>query len=257
MAAAEAYTLNITIEGYDGTAELLVEGDNFSKSFNVTDGVSVNIPEGNYTLMLYALNKTFVKDVAVANNTSVTFNLKFTSDLKNITVMRHAIIQPDLSVFEIVLVTNSGDANFEGDLILPLPRQKGFEVSESTLSFIDYSVANSTALFKSLIVPANDSGRITLVYTLQNPEFSIRSEVNQSLLVLTTGRVEEYRGLVFEGVQNLGGIDYMVYRGTTLDCYLRISSEPEVNLDPASMLGIALISAATFLYFYSKRGGWV
>ncbi len=55
----------------------------------------------------------------------------------------------------------------------------------------------------------------------------------------------------------MGGIDYMVYRGTTLDCYLRISSEPEVNLDPASMLGIALISAATFLYFYSKRGGWV
>ena len=112
-ASPNEFNVQIFIKGYNTTAELSIIGENFSKVETVKNGSALSLPPGNYTLKLFALNKTFVENLELDGNKTITFNLLFTNKTENLSVMRHVIIQPNLEVLEILLIKNTGEANFE------------------------------------------------------------------------------------------------------------------------------------------------
>ncbi len=186
----------------------------------------------------------------------MTFNLLFTSSPENLRIVRHVIIQPSLEVFEIALLTNSGEENFEGSLRLPLPQHTNLEISDSTLSFLDVFEENGSLIFDSIIVPANSSGQVSIYYTLTNHEFFLRSGEKQRLLILTTLPVLEYSNLNFSGIQQFGGTSYRVYEGNSANCILKFKPQSGVNIGFETLAAVLSASAILFLYLYGRRGGW-
>jgi len=254
IASASEFSVQIFTKGYNDTAELSVIGENFSKKLEIKNGTVLSLPAGKYTLKLFALNKTFVEKLVLDENKIITFNLLFTGSTENLSVMRHAIIQPRLEVLEIVIITNSGDANFEGDIAIPLPEFDELEILDSSLSFMSASEFDGRLILEKLIVPANSSGNVSITYRLTKPVFSSSNE-NQNLLVLTTVPVDGQYNTTYLGVQRFGGLDYSVYRCEP-GCKLEFKVKPEIRVDKNSALLITAASGLLFLYFFSRRGGW-
>jgi len=254
-ASANEFSVQIFTKGYDGTAELSIIGENFSKVETVKNGSVLSLPPGNYTLKLFALNKTFVEDLELDGNKTITFNLLFTNKTENLSVMRHVIIQPNLEVFEIVLITNSGEANFEGDLAIPLPEHAGLEIADSSLSFLDASNSDGRLILEKIIVPANNTGKVSIIYRLAKPIFSLISIENQTLYILTTLPVAKQSNTTYLGVQQFSGVDYSVYQCKS-DCTIEFKTEPEIIVDKTSASLIIAASGLLFLYLLSKRSGW-
>jgi hypothetical protein len=252
--AAELH-FQVFIKEYNGTAELGIFGENLSKVETVKNGSIISLPAGNYTLTLFALNKTFVKDLRLDSNKTVTFNLLFTNRTENLSMMRHAIVQPSLEVFEIALITNSGGENFEGDLAIPLPEHTGLKISDSSLSFLDFSDLNGNLTLKKLIVPANSTGEVSITYRLVKPKLSLSGAENQTVLIFTTLPVTNQSNAAYRGVQQFKGVDYSVYQCKT-KCVLEFKVEPEIKIDKTSAFVILTASALIFIYLFTKRGGW-
>ncbi|WP_202319549.1 hypothetical protein [Archaeoglobus neptunius] len=253
-ASAAEYSVRVVLIGYNGECLLNVTGQNFSTNFNVTNGSVISLPEGRYELKLFAMNKTFVNELNVTDNTSVTFNLLFTSSTENISLMRHIIIQPTLEVFEIILITNSGRRNFEGDLAVTLPTHRNLRIDESTLSFINYKVKGDELEFQDIIIPANSTGRIGLSYKLVSNVFELRNQKNQSLLILSALPVEKYENVVYKGVKNFESSKYEVFESSGSP-YL-VFKRGEFKTDPIAAAVVIILSVAVFLYFRSRSGGW-
>ena len=158
---SQAYTVNISIKGYDGEAMLNVTSTDFTMSGEVKNGSKIELSEGFYIFRLFALNKTFQKEVNLTKNTTLTFNLLFTNTTENLSLIRHIIVYSPTQIYEILLIINSGDRNFEGDISVPLPDHSNLNIEESTLSFISVDDIGERINFYDVIVPASDSGRIT------------------------------------------------------------------------------------------------
>lgn len=255
VASANQFSVQIFTKGYNGTAELNILGENFSKVETVKNGSVLSLPPGNYTLKLFALNKTFVEDLKLDGNKTITFNLLFTNKTENLSVIRHVIIQPNLEVLEIVLITNSGQANFEGDVTIPLPQHSGLEITDSSLSFLDVPEVDGKLILEKIIVPANSTGEISITYKLAKPFFSLATIENQSIFILTTLPVIKQNNTSYLGVKQFSGEDYSVYRCKS-DCTLEFKAEPEIKVDKTSAVLIIAASGLLFLYLLSKRGGW-
>ncbi|WP_456329117.1 hypothetical protein [Archaeoglobus sp.] len=252
--SANQFSVQIFTKGYNGTAELNILGENFSKVETVKNGSVLSLPPGNYTLKLFALNKTFVEDLKLDGNKTITFNLLFTNKTENLSVIRHVIIQPNLEVLEIILITNSGEANFEGDIAIPLPQHSGLEITDSSLSFLDLLKVDGKLILEKIIVPANSTGDVSITYKLTKPFFSLATK-NQTILVLTTLPVVNQSNVSYLGVKQFSGEDYSVYRCES-DCTLEFKAEPEIRVDKTSAVLIIAASGLLFLYFFTKRGGW-
>lgn len=255
VASANEFSVQIFTKGYNGTAELSIIGENFSKVETVKNGSVLSLPPGNYTLKLFALNKTFVENLELDSNKTITFNLLFTNKTEKLSVIRHVIIQPSLEVLEIVLMTNSGQANFEGDITIPLPEHSGLEVSDSSLSFLGAYESNGKLILEKIIVPANSTGKVSIIYKLTKPVFSLPNLENQTIFILTVLPVVNQSNITFLGVQKFGGVDYSVYRCKS-DCALEFKAKPEIKMDKTSAFLILAASGSLFLFLFSKRGGW-
>lgn len=254
-ASPNEFNVQIFIKGYNTTAELSIIGENFSKVETVKNGSALSLPPGNYTLKLFALNKTFVENLKLDGNKTITFNLLFTNKTENLSVMRHVIIQPNLEVLEILLIKNTGEANFEGDLAIPLPQHSGLEITDSSLSFLDVLEVDGKLILEKIIVPANSRGEVSITYKLTKPVFSLPNIENQTILVLTTLPVVKQSNASYLGVKQFSGEDYSVYRCES-DCTLEFKAEPEIRVDKTSAVLIIATSGLLFLYLFSKRGGW-
>jgi hypothetical protein len=253
-----AYTVNISIKGYDGEALLNVTSADLTMSRGVKTGSKIELPEGLYVFSLFALNKTFQKEVNLTKNTTLTFNLLFTNSTENLPLIRHIIVysSTQIDVYEILLITNSGDRNFEGNISVPLPDHRNLNVKESTLSFITADDMGDRINFYDIIVPANDSGRITFSYSLKSNVFKISDSEKQRLMLLSALPVEEYMNLSYKGIQEFGGQRYRVFEGNITKCSLVFGGEKGAKVDPVALIGILIISASLFFYLKSKSSRW-
>lgn len=256
---SSAFTVNVSIKGYDGEAILSVVSENFNTSYRVKLGSVISLPEGEYIFRLFALNKTFEKRVNVSENATITFNLLFTNNKENLSITRHVIIHltTQIEVHEIVLITNLGDVNFEGDLTLPLPEYTNLRVEEYTLSFINVDDDGERVKFVDLLVPANDSGRISYTYRLKSNVFEIKNNENR-IILLSALPVEKYENVSYKGTQNFGGQEYEVFEGNSSRMLLIFSTGGKVNINPLAVAGILLLSlsVSVFLYLRGRSGGW-
>ncbi len=255
---SQAYLVNVSIKGYDGEALLNITAANFSTSEKVRSGSKIELSEGKYVFRLFALNKTFEKELNLTENTTLTFNLLFTNSTENLSLIRHIIVYPSaqIEVYEILLITNSGDKNFEGDISVPIPDHKDLNIEESTLSFINANDEGNRITFIDIIVPANDSGRIAFSYSLKSNVFKISDSEKQRLLLLSAVPVEKYENLSYKGIQDFGGQKYRVFEGNTTKCYLVFGGGGKVKVNPVALAGIFLLATSVFFYLRSRSGGW-
>ncbi len=251
---SQAYTVNISIKGYDGEAMLNVTSTDFTMSGEVKNGSKIELSEGFYIFRLFALNKTFQKEVNLTKNTTLTFNLLFTNTTENLSLIRHIIVYSPTQIYEILLIINSGDRNFEGDISVPLPDHSNLNIEESTLSFISVDDIGERINFYDVIVPASDSGRITFSYSLKSNVFKISGSEKQRLMILSALPVEEYTNLSYKGLQEFGGRKYMVFEGNVTKCSLVFGGEGRVKIDAVALIGILIISASLFFYLRSRSG---
>lgn len=240
----------VLIDGYQGSAELEIRGENFLKTELVENGSTIFLPKGNYTLMLFAMNKTFVKDLNVEENTTIKFNLLFTESREKVDLFRHVIIQPNFDVFEYLIFSNSGEENYEGDFFVSLPEHENLKISDSELSFISVKEIPRGVMFEKLIVPANTTATIRIEYRLKNANFEVENGKDR-VMILTTLRASELRNMSYAG-----GVNYNVYVANGSSCSAVFMSSFEVSVEPGIMLSVFASSALLFLYFYSRRGGW-
>ncbi len=250
LTPAAAYTVTVVIEGYNNSALLNITGANIEQY--VSSGSEISLPEGNYTFRLFAMNKTFEKDVEVNENTTVVFDLRFTNRTDNISLTRHIIVYGGIEVMEVLMITNSGDINFEGDLTVDLPGHSGFTVTDTTLSFMDISV-DGDVTFKDIIVPKHESGTVTYTYRLKSNVLSFNG-TKYRILLLTSIPVKNVTGLEYKGTEDFKGKKFEVYEGYT--GRVVFSGRGEVSVNPAVLAGILALSAAVFLYLKSRSGGW-
>ncbi len=252
---ALAYSVTIIIKGYEDKALLNVSGETNLSEY-VSSGDQILLPEGNYTFRLFAMNKTFEKDVRVGNNITVSFDLRFTNRTDNLSLTRHIIVYGGIDVMEVLMITNSGTVNFEGDLAVALPDYSGLTISDATLSFLDVKVDNRKLVLRDIIVPKNESGSVTYTYRLKTNVLSFNDSRKFRVLLLSTIPVTDVYGLEFKGNEEFKGKKFDVYEGYTDSCRVVFSSERSVTVNPTVLLGILVLSTAIFLYFRSRSGGW-
>lgn len=245
---AAAYTVTIVIEGYNNSTNSALLSVNGTEQY-VNSGSQISLPGGNYTFRLFALNKTFEKDVEVNGNTTVVFDLRFTNKTDNITLTRHIIVYGGREVMEVLMVRNAG-MNFEGDLTVALPDHSAFAVTESTLSFVGVKV-NGKATFRDVIVPKNGSGTITYTYRLKSNILAF-NDTKHRILLLTSIPVSNVTGLEFKGIEEFKGKRFEVYEGYADHCRVVFSSEGDITISPIILVGILALSAALFLYFRTR-----
>ncbi|MCS7121595.1 MAG: hypothetical protein NZ895_03205 [Archaeoglobaceae archaeon] len=240
--------ITVILLGYDGVANLTVVGVG---NFEVVNGTEIPLQEGTYIFELSAMEKVFVKEVN-ANESFVIFNLKFTNSTKNISIFYHTILSSIVS--EVVVLTNRGDENFEGDLTLPMPDLRNLEVVSSSLDYKSFHAKDLFLTFNSLLIPARGEGQIVLHYELNSNVF-YRDGRNASYVILTDLDFEDFRGLVFQGERTFNGVNFKVLSGENSEYLLKIKS-PQISYNLLALLGIFLSSLVVFIHFYDRRGKW-
>lgn len=252
-----AYTVDISIVGYDGVANLTISSSNFTLTRQVKSGDNIDLPEGNYTFSLFALNKTFQKVASITRNTTLNFNLLFTNSTENLSVTRHIIVYPttQIDIYDLILITNSGKRNFEGNFSVPLPDHENLRIGDATLSFISSDVKDGKIRFIDIIVPANGSGEIAISYSLTNNVLRLNGQEIQQLMLLSALPVEKYENLTYRGIREFGGQKYSMFEGNATSFYIIFGGE-QVRENPSVIAGIILISASLFLYLRGRSGRW-
>ncbi len=259
-ALAAEHNLTVLIDGYSGEVLLNISSSNFTYSTTFSKSVTVSVPAGNYDVKVFALNKTFFKSIRVENDTVLKFNLVFTNSTENVSTFYHLLVYPTkkgFEVSEVVIFTNSGDKNFEGDIYIPMPAYKNFRIESSSLSFIDYELHERHVVLKDLLIAENSSGQVSMVYQLKSNVLEVRLDKPSRFMLLTTADVlDKSHSLNYVGVKNFGGSEFKVYEGFDKYFYIEFGSKSESSYNPLAMAGIFLIAGGVFLYFYEKRGGW-
>uniref|UniRef100_A0A7J2TJV3 Uncharacterized protein n=1 Tax=Archaeoglobus fulgidus TaxID=2234 RepID=A0A7J2TJV3_ARCFL len=146
---------------------------------------------------------------------------------------------------EIIIVSNRGDLNFEGDLAIPMPKISGFKLLSSNLDFLDFFISDGKLVFESLLVADNSSGSIRIAYILEGDTME-RKLAGEKVLLIPLAEVEDFKNLeiAFVGGQK-------VYEG--IGSYwikFRFSSFQFAHI------AIFIASLALFLILLSNRGGW-
>lgn len=241
--------ITIILLGYDGTANLTVAGVG---TFEVTNGTEIFLEKGTYTFELHALNKVFVKE-AKGTDEYLVFNLKFTNSTEKISIFYHTILSS--TVTEVIVLTNNGEDNFEGNLTVPLPNFRNLAVKSSNLDFLSYILEKESITFNYLLIPANGSGQIVVSYELNSNVF-YRNGRSASFMVLTDLDLENFEGLTFQEERTLHGTSFKIFYGEDSEYYVKFKSKMLVEYNLLALLAILLSSAIIFIHFYEKKGKW-
>ncbi len=259
ISTATAYQVTFVIKGYSGKVELNATSPNFSYKGEIANGSVVNLPNGTYSLKIYAMNKTFEKIVNVSRNMTVTFNLAFTNSTANLSTFYHVLVYPTSKGFgveEVIIITNNGTKNYEGNFTVPLPDYTSFSIDTSSLSFMGYDLSKNSVTFRDLIVPANSTGQIAVIYNLKSNVFELKLKRPTRLMLLTSARVLAAHGLEYMGAKNFGGTTFQVYEGYSRYYMAEFGENVRVFISSPAIAGIILVAGSIFLYFHEKSGGW-
>lgn len=243
----------LVLKNYDGEANLKIFNESgLLVEKTVSSKKIISLPEGNYTFELNALNKTFIKRLALKSDETLEFNLGFTNSTQNLNVMLHTIINQNGSVDEIIVVSNRGDLNFEGDLEVPMPAFSNLQVIATNLDFLSLETSSVSITFKSLLVPENGSGSIRIAYNLASEEME-RNLRSERVMIIPLAEIIEYRNLSYNVREFDGGVSVILEGNGSY--YLKLKFA-EYTLSPLALIAIFLISASLFFVFFERRGRW-
>ncbi len=249
----QGYEVTVILKNYDSGALLSISnGKEAVFSGLVFSGDRIPVEGGNYTFELSALNKTFIKKLRVEENQTVEFNLGFTNSTEFLAVTFHASVLRNGSVDEVIVVTNRGELNFEGDLTIPMPAFTNFQLITNSLDFLSIEVLNESITFRSLLVPENESGIIRIAYTLPTEEM-IRKLSGERVVIIPDAEVLEYRNLSYRE-QQFNGERIGLLEGNG-SYYVKFRFL-DYSVSFISLAAILLISASLFLVFFERRGRW-
>lgn len=256
IATAHGFEITVYFKNYDGKAMLNVFRDSETiLKKEISSGDIISLPEGNYTFTIFALNKSFVKNVSVTKNEDLFFNLGFTNDISVLTFNFHTIVEKDMSVDEIITVNNTANLNFEGDVAIPISNFSDLHVISSNLDFLDFIIEKDFIVFKSLLVAEKSSDSIRVSYKLTSDSISRDfDEIKvERAIIITNAEVFDYNGVSYreaiygnEKIRILEGNEsyYVKFKFYNL---------PSISFP---MIAIIIICASIFFFFFAKRGRW-
>ncbi|MCS7143486.1 MAG: hypothetical protein NZ879_00500 [Archaeoglobaceae archaeon] len=250
---AQGFEITIILNNYEKEAMLRIFNDTaLLFEGTVISGDIITIPEGNYTLELNALNKTFIKRLNVDSDKRVEFNLGFTSSTEDLTIMLHSIVAQNGSVDEVIIISNRGKENFEGNLTIPMPIFSNLQIIAKNLDFLDLETSMSSITFNSLLVPENGSGSIRIAYDLATDEMK-RELKKERVIIIPIAEVLEYQNLSYK-IEDFNEEKIILLEGNG-SYYIKFKFV-EYSESPLPLVAIILISISLFLLFFEKRGRW-
>ncbi|MCS7118890.1 MAG: hypothetical protein RMH75_02475 [Archaeoglobaceae archaeon] len=248
---SSAYEITVILRNFDDVAELRIfNSSGLFLELMVSSGDVLSLPSGEYTFELIALNKTFLKDIIIERDEVLDFNLGFTNSTDVLSITIHTVVFQDYKVEEIIIVSNTADVNFEGNLTIPIPEIKNLQIISSDFDFINAFALEHYLIFESLLIAENSSGSIRIVYILSN-DFMEREIKGEKILIMPLVEVEDYKNLT-KYSKKLGGNFVTVFEGNS-SYFIKFRF---LGQFPIVYLAIFTISTTVFLIFFGKRGRW-
>ncbi|MEM1579091.1 MAG: hypothetical protein QXK70_06720 [Archaeoglobaceae archaeon] len=256
IATAHGFEITVYLKNYDGKAMLNVFND--SKRIlekEISSGEVISLPEGNYTFTIFALNKSFVKKVAVTKNQDLDFNLGFTDDSSILSFSFHTIVKNDMSVDEIIIVNNTANLNFEGDVAIQISNFSDLQLLSSNLDFLDLIIQKDSILFKSLLVAekSSDSIRISYKLTLDSINRDFNGIKVERAIIITNAEVLDYNGLSYK--ETIYGDEKIRILEGNGSYYVKFKFYNIPNISFA-IIAIGIICGSIFFLFFANRGRW-
>jgi hypothetical protein len=247
---ANAADVTFILKNYDNYAELKIfNASGVVFEGKVGSGDILKLNPGFYRFELSALNKTFVKEVNVSSDQVLEFNLGFTNSTEFLEITIHSIVFQGGYVEEVILISNNGDLNFDGNLAISLPEISNIQILSSSLDFLESFVSGDKLIFESLLIAEKSNGTIRIAYTLKDNTMK-RELRNERVILIPLVEIEDFKNLEKEYME-IGGQKVIVYQGNgSFWVKFKFSSFP------FAYVAIFLASSAVFLVFFTNRGGW-
>ncbi len=274
LASASELVVNVT--GYTG-GDVAVSVFNNETSVNVTSSdvpLNVEVPDGEYHVVVTYNNVTVVKRVNVTDTTAVTFDFTATSDTSDLVIInKHSIIAYDgnWTVFDVVRIQNLGSKIFSGEIDFTLPESAVSVHLASAPPGSEGAVKDGVFAVKTSI-PPNGTADIAYFYLLSKPAYEgvADFDARQVMILLTGGEGVDVKNLEYLGLQQLGDGSYHIYSAQNLkkgDKYFLSFKESQLPVmqqpmqpgaeggrtqDNLLMIGGALIIAGVAIFAYSR-----
>jgi|GEM_PF-2859335 uncharacterized protein YjeT (DUF2065 family) len=268
--------LVVNITGYQG-GNISIQVFGNETSINVTSStipVNVDVPDGEYHVIITYNNITAVRRVNVTNLTSVTFDFTTTSDTsKLIIVNKHSIIAYDgnWTVFDVVRLQNTGDKIFSGEIEFTLPKSALNVHLAGAPPGSEATVKDGVIAVKTSILP-NGTADIAYFYLLSSPSYEgvVDFDAKQVLILLTGGEGIDVKNLNYLGLQQMGDNSYHIYsaqnlkKGETYFLSFKESQFPPMQQpmqpeagrgsgqDNLLLIGGVLIAAGIVIFAYTR-----
>lgn len=247
------YDVTIALKNYEGDANLRIFNESgliIEKSIQNREVITLS--EGNYTFELNALNKTLIKKHSVESDETLEFNLGFTNSTENLSIMLHTIVAQNGSVDEVIVVSNKGELNFEGDIEVPMPAFANLQILSTNLDFLSYEVSKNSLIFRSLLIPDNSSGSIRMLYRLSSDEME-RELAEGRVVIIPLAEILEKRNLTLRMLDSNGEKIFVLEGNGSYYIKFKFMDYSE---SPLPLIAILLISVSLFFLFFEKRGRW-
>ncbi|MEM0350421.1 MAG: hypothetical protein QXR27_01370 [Archaeoglobaceae archaeon] len=249
-ALVSAHEVTIIFKNFEGYAQLKI----YNKTELIFDapissGAIFELPADSYIFEVSAMNKTFLKELEVNSDQILEFNLAFTNSTDVLSITIHSLVLQD-RVEEVIIVSNSADLNFEGDLTIPMPEFRNLQILSSNLDFIEAILFNGSLVFRSLLVAERSSGNILISYNLVSNVMK-RDLRNERIMLISLVEVEDYENLT-KTFKEMGGQKVTVFEGNgSFSIRFRFNTQIQIFY-----IIILIISISAFLIFFTKRTRW-
>ena len=271
---ASASELVVNITGYAG-GDVAVSVFGNETSVNVTSSdipVKVDVPDGEYHVVVTYSNITAVRRINVSGPTAITFDFTTTSDTSNLIILnKHSIIAYDgnWTVFDVVRIQNLGSRIFSGEIEFTLPKSAVSVHLAGAPPGSEGRIRDGVFAIRTSILP-NGTADIAYFYLLSKPAYEGVADLDarQVMILLTGGEGVNARNLEYLGMQQMGENSYHIYsaqnlkKGDTYYLSFRESKVPPAqpvqpeagkgSQDSLLMIGGILIAAGIAIFAYSR-----
>ncbi|RLI80575.1 hypothetical protein DRP05_00025 [Archaeoglobales archaeon] len=259
---AKAGNLTIKVEDNKEVDVSVWNNDTFVNKTGTT--LVFELPSGMYHVLIQYGSLSLLKRVNLTENVTLTINLTTTNNSSLLIKKIHTIIYPNnyLEVYEVLILQNKANKIFFGDVQIPLPQHRRFEMLKSTAKFENYIIQNNNLVITNTTILPNSTAEIMFSYTMNSNNFSRRVDSISETLILVNGasKVKRSPFLISQGVEQFDGEIFEVLTanlsGENSYYVLMAENKQTANVNLAVILGIVIFSIGIILFVLDRGKEW-